>query len=124
MQLNTKITHLLFELSDIENQKNWRYLIGDGPILRNNLLKLYRATKSKESHTLIIQIMNEAGYTWFEKLARSGSLLKPSTLVGERVGERTGEKIGEKQIQEKRGELNIVSDQEFSSLLHINELVH
>ena len=112
MRLNSKITRLLFELSDAESQTNWRYLIGDGAVLRNNLLKLYRATNNQESHDLIIRIMGEAGYSWFEKLARANSQLKPVSLATD------------ERIKAKQGDLNLVSEREFSSLLPVNELVH
>lgn len=112
MRLNSEITRLLFELSEVESGPNTRYLIGDGAVLRNNLLKLYRATKSKESHDLIIKIMNEAGYSWFDKLARSSRSLKPGALTAE------------KSKNTKQRDLNLVSEREFSSLLPVNELVH
>jgi len=71
MKLTNKITDLLFDLSGIESPANAQFLIGDGAVLRNNLLKLYRATDNIASHELIIKIMGEAGYSWFGKLANS-----------------------------------------------------
>ncbi len=73
MKLTSTITDLLFDLSELETPSNTQFLIGDGTVLRNNLLKLYRATKNNDSHELIIKIMSEAGYPWFAKLARSAN---------------------------------------------------
>jgi len=73
MKLTTRITDLLFNLSDLEASSNAQFLIGDGPVLRDNLLRLYRATSNSDSHEIIIEIMSEAGYPWFAKLARSAN---------------------------------------------------
>lgn len=71
MKLTQTITSLLFGLSEVETAENAQLLIGDGTNLRNNLLKLYRATENSESQALIIDIMSEAGYPWFAKLANA-----------------------------------------------------
>jgi len=73
MKLNSTITDLLFDLSELETPKNNQLLIGDGKFLRNNLLKLYRATDNTDSQDLIVKIMAEAGYPWFGKLAKAAS---------------------------------------------------
>ncbi len=69
MKLTEAVIELMFELSSIEGDKHSEFLNGDGQILRNNLLKLFRATENPESHDIIIDIMSEAGYPWFGKLA-------------------------------------------------------
>lgn len=71
MKLNARITDLLFNLSELEAPSNVQFLLGEGTLLRNNLLKLYRATQNGDSHKLIIKIMAEAGYPWFAKLAQA-----------------------------------------------------
>ncbi len=112
MQLNLKITRLLFRLSEIEAQDHCHYLIGDGNLLRNNLLKLYRATKNPDSHEIIIKIMTEAGYPWFEKLARSRSNIAA-----------INSEIGHAPIPSSKP-LKFLSEQEFLSLLPVNEFIH
>lgn len=83
MKLTESITDLLFNLSELETPENNQFLIGDGKLLRNNLLKLYRATDNKGSHDVIIQIMGEAGYPWFGKLAKAAnkSIAESSTIA-------------------------------------------
>lgn len=71
MKLTEAVIELMFELSTIEGDKHSEFLHGDGQMLRNNLLRLFRATENPESHEIIIDIMSEAGYPWFGKLARS-----------------------------------------------------
>ncbi len=112
MQLNLKITRLLFQLSEIENHENSHFLIGDGNLLRNNLLKLYRATRNPDSHDLIIKIMSEAGYPWFGKLARS----KPNLATINR-------EIGREQKPSSKP-LKFLTEREFLSLLPANEFLH
>lgn len=124
MQLNSKITNLLFELSEVESTDNCRYLIGDGTVLRNNLLKLYRATKSKESHSLIIQIMKEAGYSWFEKLAQSNTPIKARSSSFKSAVKSKSEAILEPTMDLTQRKLSFFTEQEFLSLLPVNELVH
>jgi len=112
MQLNLKIRHLLFDLSEIESSANRQYLIGDGTVLRNNLLKLYRATSNEDSQELIIRIMNEAGYSWFEKMVRSDL----SARLNRDFTQRSADSLSVK--------LEIMSEYEFLSLLPANELIH
>lgn len=73
MKLTENITDLLLDLTELETPENTQLLIGDGTNLRNNLLKLYRATENQSSHQVITQILSEAGYPWFDKLAKAGS---------------------------------------------------
>ncbi len=72
MKINSKITELLFNLSEIESPENNQFLAGEESDLRKSLLKLYRSTDNSASRETIIAIMTEAGYPWFGKLARSG----------------------------------------------------
>ena len=71
MKLTDNISDLLLDLSELEAPENNHLLIGDGELLRNNLLKLYRRTDNEVSHSVINQIMVEAGYPWFDELAKS-----------------------------------------------------
>ena len=71
MKITTRITELLFDLSEIETNENHQYLTGEGSELRNNLLQLYRFTENDTSRETIISIMNEAGYSWFGRLAEA-----------------------------------------------------
>lgn len=73
MKLTESVIELMFELSTIEGDSHSEFLHGDGTVLRNNLLKLFKATENPESHEIIIDIMSEAGYPWFGKLARSNN---------------------------------------------------
>ncbi len=71
MKLTETVMELMFELSNIEGDIHSEYLHGDGNLLRDNLLKLFNTTTNPASHDIIIDIMSEAGYPWFGKLARS-----------------------------------------------------
>lgn len=73
MKLTETVIELMFELSNIEGEKHSEFLYGDGKILRNNLLKLFNKTENPESQDIIINILNEAGYPWFGKLAHNES---------------------------------------------------
>ena len=110
--MNLKIKHLLFDSSEIESSTNGQYLIGDEAVLRNNLLKLYRATSNKDSQDLIVRIMNEAGYSRFEKMVRSDLSATPNRRFVERPEDSLSDK------------LEFMSEYEFLSLLPANELIH
>lgn len=71
MKLTETVIDLMFELSSIEGEEYSQLLHGEGKILRNNLLRLFKVTENPTSHEIIIDIMSEAGYPWFGKLARS-----------------------------------------------------
>ncbi len=71
MKLTETVIELMFELSSIEGEEYSQLLHGEGKVLRNNLLKLFKVTENPASHDIIIDIMSEAGYPWFGKLARS-----------------------------------------------------
>ena len=72
MKINSKVTELLCDLSEIESLENSNFKAEKASDLRNSLLKLYRSTANPQSRDTIIAIMTEAGYPWFGKLARSG----------------------------------------------------
>lgn len=77
MKLTNKINELVCELEMIEVETNVSLFERDGAVLRKTLLELYRKTDDPRSHDLIIQIMAEGGYPWFEKLAKN----KASSLI-------------------------------------------
>ncbi len=72
MKLTRNVLNLMFELSNIEGESNSGYLCGEGSVLRNNLLELFKITTNPESHGIIIDIMSEAGYPWFGDLIEMG----------------------------------------------------
>lgn len=109
MKLTEAVIELMFELSTIEGDKHSEFLHGDGQILRNNLLKLFRTTENPESHEIIIDIMSEAGYPWFGKLAR--------------VKDRTTRTIADIPVEDD-GVSRIMSDDEFMELLPANGHLH
>lgn len=69
MKLTSKTNALICELEAIETEAHKTLLISRGEDLRKNLLELYRLTSNQRSHELIVQIMAEGGYPWFENLA-------------------------------------------------------
>lgn len=100
MKLSETVIELMFELSNLEGEKHSKFLHGEGAILRNNLLKLFEVTENPESQDIIIDIMSEAGYPWFNKLAR------PSRTLAD------------------VGEPRIMSDDDFINLLPANGQLH
>lgn len=108
MKINSKITELLFSLSEMECSRNRKLLAVEEHDLRKNLLHLYRATNNPASHDIIVAIMTEAGFPWFGKFVRSG--FKPA--VSEPSGADT--LIGEK----------FMSDDDFIDLLPANGYFH
>ncbi len=108
MKLTETVIELMFELSNIEGDRHSQFLHGDGNLLRNNLLKLFKATENPESHDIIIDIMSEAGYPWFGKLARSN-----------REEVRT---VIEMPVQ--NDDSKIMSDDDFMDLLPANGRIH
>lgn len=72
MKINSKVTELLCNLSEIESLAGSHFTSKEAADLRKSLLKLYRSTVNPESRDTIVAIMTEAGYPWFGKLARSG----------------------------------------------------
>ncbi|MBX2847201.1 MAG: hypothetical protein KTR16_02685 [Acidiferrobacterales bacterium] len=109
MKLTETVIELMFELSVIEGEKHSEYLDGEGNALRNNLLKLFKKTDNPESHDIIIDIMSEAGYPWFGKLARS------STTETESVADL---------VAKSNSEDRIMSDDEFMDIIPINGHIH
>jgi len=108
MKINTKITELLCDLSEIETTENSQLLAAEENDLRGNLLQLYRSTDNSASKDTIIAIMTEAGYPWFGKLARTSN--ETAVTVPDRsVGENTPQ---------------FMSDDDFLDLLPINGLFH
>ena len=107
MKITPRITELLFDLSEIETSENSEYLAGDVSELRNNLLKLYRATDSHTSRETIIAIMTEAGYPWFGRLAKARN--------------RTLRDIPLKPVA---NEGQFMSDEDFLELLPVNGFFH
>jgi len=112
MKLNETVIELMFELSNLEGDEHSHFLHGDGNLLRNNLLKLFKMTENPESHEIIIDIMSEAGYPWFGKLARSSDehLLTVAEL--------------ELPAQSESGAERIMSDDDFMDLLPANGHIH
>ncbi len=108
MKLTETVIELMFELSNLEGEKNAHYLDGDRYALRNNLIKLFKVTDNPVSHELIIDIMNEAGYPWFGKLARSEKerVRAIATMPAQNDGQQ------------------LLSDDEFMDLLPINGQIH
>jgi len=113
MKLTDSINDLLLDLSELEAPENNHLLIGDGELLRNNLLKLYRATDNAISHSVINQIMIEAGYPWFGKLAES--LNKQVSEILQYSESRSGD--------EGQGE-TVLSEDEFMQLVPANGYFH
>ena len=114
MKITSKITELLFDLSEIENGDNKSYLTGDSSGLRNNLLQLYRATQSDESREKIVSIMNEAGYPWFGRLADASSRSLRDITLKDVANEELFT------VSEDR----LMSDDDFLDLLPINGYFH
>ena len=108
MKLTETVIELMFELSNIEGDAHSEYLHGDGNMLRNNLLKLFNTTENPESHEIIIDILSEAGYPWFGKLARS----EDDTIQA--VAGMSAQKDGH----------GIMSDDDFMELLPANGHLH
>ena len=72
IKINSKITELLLNLSEMECSYKQQLLTVEEHDLRKNLLQLYRATDNPASHDIIVAIMTEAGFPWFGKFVRSG----------------------------------------------------
>ncbi len=108
MKLNETVMELIFELSVIEGVSNGRYLDGEGTTLRNNLLKLFNSTSNPAAHNLIINIMNEAGYPWFERVA------KPQSDIAASETSQSFDSAGGKTL----------SEDEFLELLPANGRIH
>ncbi|GAA6137588.1 hypothetical protein NBRC116583_13350 [Arenicella sp. 4NH20-0111] len=107
MKLSETVIELMFELSNLEGEKHSGFLHGEGSILRNNLLKLFEVTDNPESQEIIIDIMSEAGYPWFNKLAKpKRDLAKQNSM--------------ESTVETPR----IMSDDDFMSLLPANGQLH
>ncbi len=109
MKLTQTVIELMFELSTIEGDQHSEFLDGEGQILRNNLLELFQKTDNPESHDIIIDIMSEAGYPWFGKLARSqdDSIRAVANMPAQNDGTD-----------------RIMSDDEFMELLPANGRIH
>jgi len=114
MKINSKVTELLCDLSEIESSENKHLLAAEAGDLRGNLLRLYRATDSDASKETITEIMTEAGYPWFAKLAGADNKTAKNTASTVSAPSRT--------IEESQP--NLLSDEDFLDLLPANSFFH
>lgn len=110
MKRNNKITALLSELSGLEPVEHKQFLEGEGQLLRNNLLTLYSQTSNKESHDVIVDIMSEAGYSWFGKLASAARYSLDS--------------VSQRKIADSDNNDLFMSEDDFLELLPVNGHFH
>ena len=71
MKLNDEMIAILAQIEELEAPANRQLQDIRTTELGSNLWELYKTTDNIETHGLISQLMDEAGYTWFADLADS-----------------------------------------------------